>query len=94
MLGATVSLVTLGVMVADPPAPVPTMVSVCSPSDPRSKLDSDQLPEATVAACPFTVTVVALPDPPDRLTKRVLTNDPGAGEVSESTGGGTVVTVT
>src|SRR6185369_5411402 len=95
MVGATVSRLTTGVMLlAIPTLLVPTMVSVRAPSAPRSKLASDQIPEETTAGCPLTVTDTALPEPPERLTMRVLTHDPGTGELSVSTGGGTVVTVT
>src|SRR5258706_11601 len=85
---------TVGVIDDEPPAFVPTIVSTCCPSGPRSKPEIDHTPEATVAGCAFTVTTVALPEPPERLTSLVLTNDPGRGAVSESTGGGVVVTLT
>src|ERR1051326_6784688 len=83
-----------GEMVVEPPTFVPTMVSVCEPSAPRAKFCNDQMPFATVAAVPLTVTDVAVPLPPERFTVLELTNDPGAGSVSESVGGGTVMTET
>src|ERR1051325_1225881 len=83
-----------GLIVDGPPAFVPLMVSVCEPSPPRLKFESDQVPLVIVAGVPLTVTEVAVPGPPLRFTVLELTNDPGAGSVSESTGGGMVMTET
>ncbi len=49
IVGGIVSSPRLGVIVADPPPFVPTMVSVCIPSGPRSKPATDQMPPATAA---------------------------------------------
>src|ERR1051325_364235 len=92
--GGVRSTVSVGVMLDDPPRLVPTMVSVCGPSDPRLKPCTVQWPFATVAGVPFTVTDVALPLPPARSTVPVLTNESGGGSVSERIGLGTVTTDT
>src|ERR1051325_8708136 len=92
--GGVRSTVRLGVMLDDPPRLVPTMVSVCAPSAPRSKPCTVQWPFATVAGTPLTVTVVALPLPPARSTVLLLTKESGCGRVSERTGFGTVTTDT
>src|SRR5258708_15784500 len=94
MVGATVSVVTVFWMVDVPPAFVPTMVSVCAPSGPRSKFAMENAPAATTACCPLTVTDVALPALPEILTIRVLINEPGRGELNVRVGGRTVITVT
>src|SRR5437016_5870169 len=93
IVGGVRSRVSVGEIGVDPPAFVPTMCSVCTPSAlPRLKFCSVQMPFANVAGVPSTVTDVAVPAPPDRVTTLVLTNDPGAGSVSESAGGGMVTT--
>src|ERR1051326_7892355 len=83
-----------GEMVGEPPTFLPTMVSVWEPSAPRGEFCNDQMPFATVAPVALTVTDVAVPLPRERFTVLELTNDPGAGSVSESVGGGTVMTET
>src|ERR1044071_6959550 len=90
--GSVRSTVRVGVMLAGPAALVPVMVSVCGPSAPRSKLLTVQMPFVIVAGVPLTVTLVAVPLPPDNVTVLDFTNEPGAGSVSESVGGGMVMT--
>src|SRR2546423_10609265 len=94
MVGGVRSTVSDGEIGVDPPAFVPTMFSVCAPSGPTLKLARVQVPFATVAAVPLTVTDVAVPAPPESVTTLVLMNDPGRGSVSESVGGGMVTTET
>ena len=92
IVGTVVSLVMTGLIVLDPAAFVPMMVSVCAPSLPRSKSLRVQVPPAIVAANPLTVRLAAVPADPERLAVRVLMNEPGAGVISEIAGGGPVIT--
>src|SRR5258708_10252183 len=77
IVGRTVSSPRLGVIVADPPPFVPTMVSVCIPTGPRPKAAIDHAPLLIVATCPLTVTRVTGPAPPDKLTARGMPSCPG-----------------
>src|SRR5258708_31248171 len=83
IIGGAISLMTLGVMVVDPPAFVPTMVSVCVPSGPRSKPESDQEPLAMLAGWPLTLLELAWPALPVSVTRRESTIDPVACRTSE-----------
>src|SRR5436190_22442957 len=94
MVGGVRSTVSDGEIGVDPPAFVPTMFSVCGPSGPTLKFGRVQVPFATAAAVPLTVTDVAVPAPPESVTTLALMNDPGRGSVSESVGGGMVTTET
>src|SRR5260221_13181485 len=94
MVGRTVSSPRFTESGVVPPPFVPTIERTCIPSGPRSNEAIDHTPLLIVADCVLTVTLVAVPEPPDKLTMCVLTYESGCGEGKDNVGGGMSVTVT